>query len=437
MTSFVLHWLPLRVMRWSASEVALTTIYRASILHALAPDRVEYLPDGELEVDGAGVISALRPGRDTRQPQARVVELPGRLLIPGLVDAHVHLPQIDIIGVASESLLDWLQGHVFPSEQACEDPDVARDRARRSFRAMLAAGTTACAAFSSSHTRATEIAFEEAERAGIRAIIGKVLMDRDAPAPLLQDASAALADTARLIERWSGAAGGRLEVAITPRFALSCSPELLRGAGALARDSGCPVQTHLAENRGEVDAVRRAFPAHQDYTAVYEDAGLVGARSLLAHCIHLGDHELARLARAQATTVHCPDSNFYLHSGRFPLARARASGVNVALGSDVGAGTCFSVVEAMRLGNYAQDEAVDPRLLFYLATQGGARALGWQQRVGNFAAGKQADFVVLDASALPVPAAPEDTRALLSALIHQGRGAGVEAVYVAGSRCHP
>src|SRR5690606_21787840 len=142
------------------TEVSVTTIYRAAILHALGPEEVEYLPAGELVVDGAGAIEALRPIAAARPPRdAPVVGLPGRLLVPGMVDTHVHIPQIDIIGVASESLLDWLHGHVFPSEQACEDPDVARDRAQRSFRAMLAAGTTACAAYSSSHTRATEIAF--------------------------------------------------------------------------------------------------------------------------------------------------------------------------------------------------------------------------------------------------------------------------------------
>lgn len=434
----MLSCLPTPLARWEQAEVSLTTIYRASILHALGPEAVEYLPAGELVVDRAGKIAALRP-LDAARParDARIVELPGRLLIPGFVDTHVHIPQIDIIGVASESLLDWLHGHVFPSEQACEDPDIARDRARRSFRAMLAAGTTACAAYSSSHTRATEIAFEEAELAGVRAVIGKVLMDRNAPAPLLQEAGPALADTAALVDRWSGAAGGRLQVAVTPRFAVSCSPELLRGAGALARRLCCPIQTHLAENPGEVAAVRSAFPEHRDYTAVYEHAGLVSDRSLLAHCIHLGDDELDRLARAGATAVHCPDSNFYLHSGRFPLARARARGVAIALGSDVGAGTCYSLVEAMRLGSYAQDTTVDPRWLFYWATLGGARALGWQREIGNFEPGKDADFAVIDASALLARAAPDEPRTLLSRLVHCGQRVAIEAVYIAGVQRHP
>ncbi|GAB4520338.1 MAG: guanine deaminase [Haliangiales bacterium] len=424
----------------------MTTVYRAAILHALSSEQLEYLPRGELVVDNDGVIVALgRAGGGDVPAGAPRVDYTDKLVIPGLVDAHVHLPQIDIIGVASESLLDWLHEYVFPSESDCADPDVARDRARRSFRAMLAAGTTACAAYSSSHTRATEIAFEEADRCGIRAVIGKVLMDRGAPAALLQDPAPALADTAALIDaladawrpaargRWLGPTKGRLAVAVTPRFALSCSPALLTGAGDLARRTGVHVQTHLAENASELSEVARLFPAQRDYTSVYAHHGLVGARSLLAHCIHLSDAELDHLAGARATAVHCPDSNFYLHSGRFELARVRERGVSVALGSDVGAGTCHSIVEAMRLANYAQPQQVPPALLFYLATLGGARALGWGDRIGNLEVGKQADFTVLEADSLPLRDL-EQLSVLLSRLVHRGRSALVRAVYVGGVR---
>ncbi|ACY18447.1 guanine deaminase [Haliangium ochraceum] len=413
------------------------TVYRASVLHALGPRELVYLAEGELVVDAAGAITALRAcGTSALEPGARLVELPGRLLIPGLVDAHVHIPQIDVIGVASESLLAWLEDYVFASELACADPAVAGDRAERSFHGMLSAGTTACAAYATSHTQATELALVQAERIGIRAVVGKVLMDRGAPAGLLQERGPALRETETLIERWSGAANGRLEVAVTPRFALSCSPELLRDAGALARKHGCPVQTHLAENPSEIERTRELFPERADYTEVYEHAGLVGERSLLAHCIHMSEGEFGRLARAGAAAVHCPDSNFYLHSGRFPLARARDQGVTVALGSDVGAGTCFSIVEAMRLGNYTQPGGVDPRLLFYLATQGGADALGWGQRIGNFRPGKQADFAVIDAAPLLTSAAASDDpgRLLLSRLVHRGQSAPIEAVYIAGRK---
>ncbi len=414
----------------------MTTIYRAAILHSTAPDEVEFFASGDLEVATDGTITAVGASADGESPpkgsSARLVELPGRLIIPGLIDAHVHIPQIDVIGVSSENLLNWLDRHVFPAEIACRDPEVARDRARRSFHRMLAAGTTACAAFSSSHTHATEIAFEEAEACGIRAIIGKVLMDREAPEELCQPASTALAETADLITRWSGAGDGRLDVAVTPRFAISCSPALLRGAGELARSTGAPVQTHLAETKAEGASVAALFPNCADYTAVYERFGLVGERTLLAHCIHLSDDELTRLAAAGATAVHCPDSNFFLHSGRFPLARARAAKLPIAVGSDVGAGTSYSIFEAMRLANYMQIKTTDPIWLFYAATLGGAQALGWGHLVGNFAVGKAADFAVVAADDLLAHTDVADIRTLVSKLMHMGSQLPVEAVYTDG-----
>ncbi|MFQ5655846.1 MAG: guanine deaminase, partial [Planctomycetota bacterium] len=359
--------------------------------------------------------------------------------IPGLVDAHLHIPQIDMIGIESEHLIDWLQDHIFSEEMANEDPEIARDRARRTFQEMLRSGTTACAAFSSSHTEATRIAFEEARDAGVRAIIGKVLMDREAPAAILEEATPALESSARLVEEWSGAAGGRLDVAITPRFGISCSGELLDGAGRLAAQSGSPVQTHLSENKGELAAIRRLFPDACDYTDVYESRGLLTSRSILAHCIHLIDGEVARIARAGAAAVYCPDSNFFLHSGRFPLYKALEAGIPVALGSDIGAGTTFSLFEAMKMGNYMQTRQVDPRLLFYLGTLGGARALGWQDRIGNFIPGKEADFAVLDLSDIlrGRPVEDWDEGELLSILIHRGHRAVVDRVYVAGRQVWP
>ncbi len=225
----------------------------------------------------------------------KIVDCEGMLIIPGLVDAHVHIPQIEIIGIESENLIDWLRDHIFSEEMANENPDIARDRAKRSFRAMLECGTTSCAAYSSRHTEATDIAFEEAQSAGIRAIIGKVLMNRDAPAPLTEEASSALEDSAKLIKKWSGQENGKLEFAVTPRFGISCTSDLLIGAGKLAQSTGCPIQTHLSENKGELEVIAQMFPDARDYTAVYEDRGLLRPGTLLAHCIHLSDNELERI----------------------------------------------------------------------------------------------------------------------------------------------
>lgn len=421
--------------RFYHEEDSLTTAYRGTILHSLDTERFELRPRGELVVGEDGRIADLADaGR--RRRGARTEDRGGRIILPGLVDAHFHIPQIDAVGLSAGPLLEWLSAHIWTAEAECEDPAVARDRARRSFAGLLAAGTTAVAAFSSRHTEATAIALEEAERAGIRAIVGKVLMDREAPAALIEEATGALDDTARLIVRWHGADEGRLGVAVTPRFGISCSDELLAGAGRLAAATGAPVQTHLAENRDEIAALARLFPACADPTEVYERAGLIGPRSILAHCIHLGDGELRRLAERGAVAAHCPSSNFFLHSGRFPLARARAAGLPVSLGTDIGAGTSWSIVDAMQLASFTQSESVDPALLLHLATLGGARALGCEERIGNFLAGKEADFIVVDASDLLGGREPEkiEPRALVSMLVHGSERIRVEEAYVRGAK---
>jgi guanine deaminase len=200
--------------------------------------------------------------------------------------------------------------------------------------------------------------------------------------------------------------------------------------------TGCRVQTHLSETKGELEAIARFFPGARDYTDVYAGSGLLRPGCLLAHCIHLDDSELDRIAAARAATVYCPDSNFFLHSGRFPLKRALAHDLTIGLGSDIGAGTSFSIFNAMKMANYMQTFQVDPMLLFYLATLGGARALGWEQTTGNFLAGKAADFVVIDPREILHGRTMADLQAreFLSILIHRGSEATVEEVYIQGRR---
>ena len=413
----------------------MTTTYRGTVLHSLAADRWELIPDAALTIDAEGTIVSLEKSPE-ESPDA--IDRRGSLIVPGLVDAHFHIPQIDVIGIASRKLIDWLRDHIFAAEIANADREIARDRARRSFRGLLASGTTAVAAYSSRHTEATNIAFEEAERAGIRAIIGKVLMDREAPAELQEAAPQALAATEELIERWHGAADGRLEVAVTPRFGITCSDALLSGAGQLAARHDVPIQTHLSENKFEIERTLELFPDCADYTEVYERANLIGPRSILAHCIHLSDPEITRLAAAGCHAVYCPDSNFFLHSGRFPIHCAREAGLSIALGSDIGAGTSWSLLEAMKMGNYMQTEPVDPGLLFHLGTLGGARALGWEDRIGNFLPGKSADFAVLEVDEIfnNRPVAQVPPAEVLSMVIHRGHRAAVREVYIAGDRVH-
>ena len=423
--------------------------YRAAIFHLLedpASDPVPayaYHPDGLLLVEdgriaACGDFEALKD----RLGATPVEAFPGRLITPGFIDLHIHFPQLDAIAAYGEQLLDWLDRYIYPAEAAFADPAHAAAAAGTFLDALLRHGTTTALVFGSSHRASVEALFTEALRRNMRLIAGKVLMDRGAPDALLDGPDGGRRDTLDLIEAWNGR--GRLGYAVTPRFALTSSPEQLVMAGEILADyPDVWLQTHLAESPAEIAAVKGLFPGAQDYLGVYERAGLVGRRSVFAHCVHLDDGGLARLAQAQAAVAFCPSSNLFLGSGLFPLRAALAQGVKVGMGTDVGAGASVSVLanlgEAYKVGQL-QGQPLDPLQAFYLATLGGARALDLDDRIGNLAPGKEADFLVLDLAATPVLAARtgagESLEARLFALMILGDDRVVEHAYVAGVRRH-
>ena len=368
-------------------------LLRGPLLTPVDAGRVEAFDDGFVRIGADGRIAAAGAWRADLDPGAAVVTAPG-LLLPAFVDAHVHLPQLDVRARYGMPLLDWLERHVYPAEAAFADPALAERMAERFFSALAAAGTGTAGVFVTIHADAAGRAFEAAQARGLRAVIGKVLMDRGAPAALLEPAAEGIRETLALAERWEGAAGGRLHVAVTPRFAPACTGELLAAAGAAARDAGLRVQTHLAESTDELALVQRLFPEVADYLAVYERAGLSGERSVFAHAIHLDDAAFARLASAGAAIACCPSSNAFLGSGAFPRARARAPGVEIGLGSDVGAGPQLSVLDAARHLAYLGRPV--PAELLYRATLGGARALGLEETTGRLVPGLAADVLVLE-----------------------------------------
>ncbi len=389
---------------------------------------VTVVPDALVVVgDGGRILSAGPTPADCRLPETR----PGAVWLPGFVDAHVHSPQTRVGGSATGPLLEWLATTVFPEEARFAERTYAEVVAAEFVDSLVRWGTTSASVFSSSHPEATELLFGEMARRGLRGHVGLTLMDRGAPPELLLGADEALEAARSLAERWDGYEG-RLRFSVTPRFALSCTPALLRGAGALAAELGLPVQTHLSENRIEIAETCAAFPDSRDYLAVYADHGLLGPRSLFAHCIWLDDDAWGRMAAASAAVAHCPDSNFFLGSGCMDLAAAHRHGVRVGLGTDVGAGRTFSL---RRIAARAYDVAlvreaqVDPAELLWLATVGGARALGMTD-VGELAPGFAADLVAFD-----VPAHIDDG-ALLDWLCF-GLDAGPAAeVYVNGVSVH-
>ncbi|MFR4191079.1 MAG: guanine deaminase, partial [Corynebacterium variabile] len=310
------------------------------------------------------------------------------LIIPGLVDCHVHYPQIGMIASPGEQLLDWLDRYTFPAEARFADKAHAEATAEFFTDQLIRNGVTTALVFSTVHPHSVDALFTAAQRKDLRIITGKMCMDRNAPADLLDTPESAVADSKALIDRWHGT--GRLEYAITPRFAPTSSDAQLRALGELAADHpDVLIQTHLSENTAECDWVRELFPQASDYTDVYDRAGLVRERAVFGHAVHLSDRELTRLDEAHASLAHCPTSNNFLGSGLFPLKDilGKVPDLRIGFGSDVGAGTSLSPLatagEAYKVSRLLASAAstsgttaLTAAELLYHSTLGGARALG-------------------------------------------------------------
>ena len=414
-------------------------LIRAVLLDAPEQGRLRFIEDGALLLEGIHILDAGR-AEDLlpRHAGIEVHDLRPLWVLPGLVDLHTHLPQLEAVAQDGLTLLDWLETHIFPTEARFADPVHAKDVARAFFKGCLREGTTTVVAYGSSHAEAAEVAFREAETAGLRAVLGPALMDRNAPEALLRSADRALSDLESLGNAWHGR-HGRLELAVAPRFAPSCTPTLMRGASALAARFNAVIETHLAETPGEIAWVENLFPEAPHYTGVYEAMGLLGPRTLLGHGIHLSAEERDILKSSGASIVHCPRSNAFLQSGIMPLRRWLDEGLPVGLGTDVAAGASLSMFEEMGFACQAaklRGEPIDVATALHLATLGGARALGWEARLGTLDAGKEADFILVD-PALADPLAREsgDPQTVLSHLLYRARPGLVRGVYVQGARC--
>lgn len=393
--------------------------------------------DGHLAVGDDGRIASVGEWDDA--PQGDVADLRGLLITPGFIDTHLHAPQLEMIGSYGGDLLQWLTRYTFPTERKFEDPAHARRVASAFYDLLLRNGTLCALIFSTIHYEATNIFFEEAERRGFRGIIGKTMMDRNAPEYLLDRSPQQSYDESRaLLEKWHGR--GLLRYAITPRFAPTSTPEQLEYAGRLKREfPDAWVHTHISENRNEVRWVQELFP-EAEYADVYDHYGLLDRRTVLAHGVWLTPEELDLLARRGARISHCPNSNLFLGSGLFPLHRVLDAGVVIGLGTDIGAGTTPSLFNAMADAykvQQVQGVSLSPFHLWYLATLGGARALSLDAETGSLEPGKSADFLVLDVDATPLLAMrtgrATSLEDLLAGLIFMGDDRAVQRSVIGGS----
>jgi guanine deaminase len=364
---------------------------------------VRFRPDHWLLIEGGRIV-----GAQPDEPDASYVrhDHRGRLILPGFIDTHVHMPQLEVIASYGTELLDWLETYTFPAEIRFADPAHSQAGAELFVDALLANGTTSAVAFATAHKVSAEALFSAAHERGMRMITGKVLQDRHSPDGLRDDVDQAERDCVDLIGRWHGS--GRLAYAVTVRFAPTSTREQLAMAGRLcAADPTLYMQTHVAENRAEVQWVRELYPEARSYLDVYAAAGLLHRRSVLAHGIWLDDADRAALRQSGAHIAHSPSSNLFLGSGLFDWSAAVKAGTAVSLATDVGGGTSLSMIRTMA-DAYKVQAMAGQRLTawkaLHAATLGGAQALLLADEIGSLEAGRMADVCIWDWAADPVAA---------------------------------
>lgn len=437
-------------------------------------EAARFVRDGLLVVKD-GIIADFGPFEEVspRHQGLDVTHIPDRLILPGFIDGHVHFPQVRVLGAYGNQLLDWLQTWIFPEELKYRDRDYAREAAGKFFDALLAGGTTTCQAFTTSSPVSSEEFFEEATRRNMRVLAGLTGIDRFAPADFLNTPEDFYRESKRLIEQYHRK--GRNLYAITPRFAVGCTDELMQACRRLKEEHpDCWINTHISENPSEIRTAKIHYPDCDDYTQVHEKHGLLGPKFTAGHGVWLSDDEMRRFSKAGAAISFCPLSNMFLGSGLFRLGRAKdpEHPVRLSVGSDVGGGNAFSLIrvleEAYKVGmcnNTMLDGSVNPReqdmaeaernklspyRAFYLATLGGAHSLYLDDTLGNFDAGKEADFVALDWNAgqlamqwhqsLAVgaegPQTMEQAAQLLFGVMACGDDRNIDETWIAGERAY-
>ena len=422
------------------------SVIRSSFFHFLKdPSKVnhigqayQFIEDGLMVLEEGRIKSLEIFTEEAAILHVNIEDKRGQLILPGFIDTHIHFPQTEMIASYGEQLLEWLETYTFPTEKQFLDKNYAQKIAKFFVNELLKNGTTSALVYGTVHPESVDALFEEAQKIDMRLIAGKVMMDRNAPDDLLDTAQSSYDDSKMLIDKWHN--NGRLQYAITPRFAPTSTPEQLTLAGQLkAEYPDVYVQTHLSENKDEIEWVKSLYPERAGYFDVYEHYGLTGNKSIFGHSIHLTEEEWASFARTESVISFCPTSNLFLGSGLFDLNKAEENNIRVGVGTDVGAGTSFSQLSSLNEAYkimQLQGKKLSPFKGFYLATLGGAESLSLEDKVGNFETGKEADFVVLNWTATELQALRYKESASLEdklfALMMLGDDRNIHSTYVAG-----
>ncbi|MBK4218159.1 guanine deaminase [Paracoccus caeni] len=365
-------------------------------------DNHRYLEDGAILIKD-GLIVAVDDYAKLAAPGIPEIDHRPHLILPGFIDTHIHFPQVQVIGSWGAQLLDWLNTYTFPEEARFSQQGHAPAMAGAFLDLLTSHGTTTAVAFCSVHPESAEALFDAAQARNMAMVAGKVMMDRNAPEGVLDTPQSGYDDSKALIEKWHGR--GRQRYAITPRFAITSTPEQLDIAGQLVREyPDCHIQTHLSENLDEIAYTLSLYPKARDYLDIYETHGLLSDKLLLGHSIHLEEREIRRMAETGSRAVFCPTSNLFLGSGLFDEAGLRAAGVVNGIATDVGGGTSYSMLQTLNEGYkilQLRGQKLHPFAAFHWATRGNAVALGMEDTIGTLAPGSHADLVVLDARATP------------------------------------
>jgi len=406
-----------------------------NIINPVSRLKTDYYENHCLIIEN-GKIAGLIPQSkiENNYPDFEKINYVGKFISPGFIDNHLHIPQVNQRARYGENLMEWLNKYILTAEESFADCETAEREIKCCFNCLIANGTTTAVMYNSYHRQATDLAFQLAEKSGLKAFIGKTMMDYFTDGKQYEMTDQSLTDSYDLYKKWDGKDNGRLKYIFTPRFAPACSMELLTEIGKIAQKEEIYIQSHLSENKDEIEQALNKFFGFETYTDIYNKAGILTGKTIMAHCIHLSDYEFQLIKERGCKIAHCPSSNFFLKSGSFNFAGAERKGIEFGLGSDVGAGPSFSMFDVMKSLNYAQPYHILPQKSYYYATLGNARVLGIEKTTGNFEKDKDADFIVIDINKYHPDFKFSSVENLLAYMIYLGHQGFITDVFVRGEK---